>query len=80
MLRISRHSRHTPAQALERAVDYFGEKGEGLALSGRNPCCASFEGAGGYVTVTAAAAPKGCEVGVVTGEFEHQARRFLETL
>jgi hypothetical protein len=51
-----------------------------LALSGRNPCCASFEGAGGYVTVTAAAAPKGCEVEVVTREFEHQARRFLETL
>ena len=29
----------------------FGKKGEALVEKARNPCCISFEGAGGYVAV-----------------------------
>jgi hypothetical protein len=80
MLRIASHCRRAPAQVIDRAAAYFGPQGEGLEETGRNPCCISFEGMGGHVTVTVAEAPGGSEVEVVTREFEYQVRRFLESL
>jgi hypothetical protein len=52
MIRITRQTRLIPADIIDRAFDYFGEGGEALEEKGRNSCCISFEGAGGYVAVT----------------------------
>jgi hypothetical protein len=77
MLRISKKSRVNPDEILERASRYFGKGGEGLEEIERGPCCISFEGAGGYVTVTVAKENDAVEVDVECREFEYQAKRFL---
>lgn len=46
----------------------------------RNPCCISFEGAGGYVAVYVVEEKNHRSVDVESREFEYQAKRFLETL
>ena len=46
----------------------------------RNPCCISFEGAGGYVAVSVVDKDNHRTVDVESREFEYQAKRFLETL
>jgi hypothetical protein len=46
----------------------------------RNPCCISFEGAGGYVAVSVVDKDKYRIADVETREFEYQVERFLETI
>jgi hypothetical protein len=46
----------------------------------RNPCCISFEGAGGYVAVSVVDDDKHRTVDVETREFEYQVKRFLEKI
>ena len=41
------------------------------------PCCISFSGAGGYVTVTVSEKTNQREVDVETREFEYQAKKVL---
>ena len=52
MIRIAKQTRLKPSDVIVRASKYFGEGGEGLEEKERNPCCISFEGAGGYVAVS----------------------------
>ena len=78
MIRITRQTRLKPADIIDRASDYFGEGGEALEEKGRNPCCISFEGAGGNVAVTVVDEDNHRMVDVETREFEYQAKRFLE--
>ena len=52
MIRISKKSRLTPDEILAKASRYFGKGGEGLEETQSGPCCISFSGAGGFVTVT----------------------------
>jgi hypothetical protein len=80
MIRISKKSQLTPDEVLSRASRYFGEGGEGLEETERGPCCISFSGAGGYVSVTVAEEDSRREVEVESREFEYQARRFLESV
>ena len=80
MIRITRQTRLKPADIIDRASDFFGEGGEALEEKERNPCCISFEGAGGYVAVTVVAEDNHRMIDVETREFEYQAKRFLETL
>jgi hypothetical protein len=77
---ITRQTRLKPADIIDRASDYFGEGGEALEEKERNPCCISFEGGGGYVSISISDEEKHRMVDVETREFEYQAKRFLETL
>ena len=80
MIRIARQTRLKPTDILERASDFFGEGGETLEEKERNPCCISFEGTGGYVTVSIVEEDTHRMVDVETREFEYQVKRFLETI
>jgi hypothetical protein len=81
MLRISKESRLAPEEILTRASNYFGKGGEGLEEAERGSCCISFEGGGGYVTVTVSEKETPYrEVNVETREFDYQARQFLSTI
>jgi hypothetical protein len=80
MIRISKKSRLNPDEIIAKASRYFGKGGEGLDETERGPCCVSFSGAGGYVTVTVVEENNQREVDVESREFEYQAKRFLETL
>jgi len=77
MIRISKQSRMNTAEILAKASRYFGKGGEGLDETERGPCCISFSGAGGYVTVTVSEETHKREVDVETREFEYQAKQFL---
>ena len=77
MIRISKQSLLNPDDILAKASRYFGKGGEGLDETERGPCCISFSGAGGYVTVTVSEETNKREVDVETREFEYQAKQFL---
>ena len=80
MIRIAKQTRLNAPDVIVRASGYFGAGGEGLEETERNPCCISFEGAGGYVAVSVVDEEKRRTVDVETREFEYQAKRFLDTI
>ena len=80
MIRMAKQTRLKPPDIIVRASDYFGEGGEGLEEKGRNPCCISFEGAGGYVAVSVVEEDKRRTIDIEAREFEYQVKRFLETV
>ena len=80
MIRIAKQSRLPSTAIIERASQYFGIGGQGLAESERHPCCIYFEGVGGYVAVSVVDEAEHRTVEVETREFEYQAKRFLEKM
>ena len=80
MIRISKRSRMNRDEIIASASRYFGKGGEGLNETERGPCCVSFSGAGGYVTVMVVEGNDQREVDVESREFEYQAKRFLESV
>jgi hypothetical protein len=80
MIRIAKQTRLKPPDVIERASEYFGEDGEGLEEKERNPCCISFEGAGGYVAVSVVDEDKHRTIDIESREFDYQVKRFLETI
>ena len=80
MIRIEKSTRLRPAEIIDKASAYFGSGGEGLAEKERGKCCVSFEGGGGYVTVTVADDDTHRVVDVESREFEYQVKQFLNTI
>jgi hypothetical protein len=66
----------TPQEALERASTHFGPGGEGLDISSRDECCITFQGGGGYVTVTAQAGEK-TTLELETREWDRAVQQFM---
>jgi len=80
MIRVAKQTSLSPEEIIERASKYFGKGGEELTETQRNPCCISFEGVGGYVTVSVTDEDKHRTVDVESREFEYQAKQFLTRL
>lgn len=80
MIRIAKNTRLTPEEIIEKASSFFGSAGEGLEETERNMCCISFEGAGGYVTVSVADQDGRRMVDVESREFEYQTKNFMNIL
>lgn len=80
MIKIAKQTGLAPEEVLDRASKFFGKGGEGLEEKERNPCCISFEGGGGYVSISINDEEKHRMVDVETREFEFQAKQFLVTL
>ena len=79
MVRLGKESRQSPQDVLEKAVAFFGPGGLGLAVQQRSEQSVSFEGSGGYVTITASRTEKGdrTEVDIESREWDYQAQQFL---
>ena len=77
MLRIAKRSRLNTDEIITKASRYFGKGSEGLDEAERGPCCISFSGGGGHVTVTVVEEGDKREVEVETREYEYQAKQFL---
>ena len=77
MLRLAKHTRMKPEDAIKKAIEFFGPKGHGLKVYDNGPTCARFEGAGGTVEVTSCAEDKGASVEVVSQEWDAQAKEFM---
>ena len=80
MIRIANQTGLASEEVLERASKFFGKGGEGLEEKERNPCCISFEGGGGYVSISIYDEEKHRTVEVESREFEYQAKQFLRKL
>lgn len=80
MLKVSKQSKLASDEVIERASRFFGPGGEQLEETHRDACCISFQGGGGFVTVSVDDRGKKREVDVETREFDHQAERFLDEL
>lgn len=77
MALYSAGTKKEPAEVVEQAIDYFGEEGLGLSMTRDNPCCVTFEGGGGHVSVTASREEDGTEVRLETREWDYHAKRFM---
>ena len=80
MIRIAKQTRLNTEEIIDRAVEFFGEKGEQLDERDRSRCCINFEGGGGYVAISIVEESKKRTVDVEAREYEYQVKRFLETL
>jgi hypothetical protein len=80
MLKIAKESKLTPEEAVKRAVAFFGPRGYGLEVKDEGNCCATMEGGGGSVRVSATTTKKGSSVDVEAVEWEIQAKEFLTKL
>jgi len=83
MITISKQTRFTPESVIDKASTFFGKGGEGLKESERTscrPCRITFEGAGGYVSISIIDEVKHRIVDVEAREFEYQAKKFLGKL
>lgn len=77
MPRYGATTRKSPEEVIEQAKGYFGEDGLGLTLTAENPCCATFEGGGGHVSVTATREDDMTEVELETREWDYQVKKFM---
>ncbi len=80
MIRLAKHTKMKPEDAIKRAIDFFGPKGYGLKEFDNGPLCAKFEGGGGMVEVTVCEEDKGASVEVVAQEWDAQAKEFMGKL
>jgi len=78
MIRLSVTTKLDNKTIVDKAVDFFGNK-NGLKVTEQGDCCASFEGAGGYVRVDITEDEKK-EVTVESREHEYLAKKFVESL
>ena len=66
---------------LKKAKLFFGPEGEGLTISSEGDCCITFQGTGGFVTVSLNEDEPGyIKVRIESREWEYQAKKFLEVL
>jgi hypothetical protein len=73
-------SKLSPEQVIERAVAYFGERGLELETSEQDPCCVTFTGGGGHVTVTASSEEKVTDVRLETREWDYHVKQFMREI
>ncbi len=85
MGRYSVQTKFSPEEVIEKAKAYFGEGGTGLEITNENPCCISFEGGGGFVSVTVKAgeeeeASSPTEVELLTREWIFDVKQFMKVI
>jgi hypothetical protein len=52
----------------------------GLDTTGDNPCCITFEGGGGFVSVAASTGEKKTAVELETREWDYQVKQFMREI
>ena len=77
MLKIATKTKMSPEEAIKRAVEFFGPGGYELEVKEQKPDCASFEGGGGGVEVTACSEEKGTSVELESREWDYQVKEFI---
>ncbi|UCG66384.1 MAG: hypothetical protein JSW12_04985 [Deltaproteobacteria bacterium] len=80
MIHITKETTHSGNEVVKLDSDFFGTEGLGLEEKDRNSCCITFEGGGGYVSVTVVEAGDKRDVDVESREWEYEVKKFLETI
>ncbi|MBU0496165.1 MAG: hypothetical protein KKA73_23605 [Chloroflexi bacterium] len=79
MARYGLQTKQSPEQVIEKAIAYF--QGDlGLTVDQQDPCCVSFTGGGGSVSVSASAGERHTEVELLTREWDYQVRQFMHQI
>ena len=52
MIVLGKETKKKRDELLKKAKSFFGPGGEGLTISSEGNCCITFDGGGGFVTVT----------------------------
>jgi hypothetical protein len=79
MARYSTETKLSPERVIEKARAYFGTE-MGLDTTDDNPCCITFEGGGGFVSVTVNAGEKKTAVELETREWDYQVKQFMREI
>ena len=80
MLTMVTKTKLGPEEAIKRAVEFFGPGGYGLEVKNQTPDCASFEGGGGGVEVTACTEEKRTSVELFSREWDYQVKEFIRKI
>jgi hypothetical protein len=80
MLNLEVTTKLPQEEVSKRAMGFFGKGGLGLEAAEKDSQCLSFEGGGGYVTVTTCAEGDKTKVTMVTQEWEYQIKEFASSL
>ncbi len=80
MLKIATKTKLNPEKAIKQAIEFFGPGGYGLEVKEQSTECASFEGGGGGVEVTACAEGKGASVELISSEWDYQVKEFINEI
>ncbi len=80
MLKIATKTKLSPEGAIKRAVEFFGPGGYGLEVKEQKPDCASFEGGGGGVEITACIEEKETSVELESREWDFQVKEFISKI
>lgn len=76
MLNLKCKTKLSQEDVVKQTKRFFGEGGLGLKLTEETPQCLTFEGGGGFVTVTACPEEGQTRVALVTQEWDYQVKRF----
>jgi hypothetical protein len=76
MLKLNVKTKRKPEEVVKEALGFFGPGGYGLKVTEQGDACASFEGGGGSITVTACTEDKRTSVDLETREWENQIKEF----
>ncbi|MGD8998764.1 MAG: hypothetical protein PVH80_11705 [Anaerolineae bacterium] len=77
MALYSVETRKSPEEVIQKAVVYFGEEGLGLSVGTEDPCCVTFQGGGGHVSVTASEEGGRTTVELETREWDYHVKKFM---
>jgi len=83
MPRYGVETKKSPEEAIEAALAYFGAEGIGLEAEEEGPCCATFEGGGGFVRVMASESEEGdgkTTVTLETREWDYDVKQFMRKI
>ena len=80
MLNLEVRTRLKEKEVLENAKKFFGAGGLGLEVREDGPECLTFQGGGGYASVSVCREEDKTRVSLITQEWEIQVRNFAATL
>lgn len=80
MARYSTSSKWNAQKVSAAAEDYFGSNGLGLQNNSQDDCCLSYEGGGGYVSITIQEVDGKSEVELNVSEWDARIPAFLRKI
>jgi hypothetical protein len=80
MLNISTKTKITPAEAINKVINYFGPNGYKLKIVEQTSTSVSFEGGGGSVTATACQSDNKTTLDFLSVEWDYQVKEFIKAL
>ena len=76
MAKYGKKTKLKTIEVMNKAIEFFGKKGQGLKITEQTDQRVCFEGGGGHVTVVACETEE-TEIEIETREWDYQVKKFL---